>query len=295
MADKTASYEVWTPEQAEKGLSKNLVNRSIREMKVDQYARDMLAGKWTAGAPITFDSEGKLIDGQHRLTAQIRADVKIEWLVQRGVDPESQSNFDIGTGRNLGDILHFGGEKNGQTLAAVAKMVHLVLKDRLRSGRYGTSIQEVIQTLDEHPDLRRSAEIALWARGKNMMTQIQPTVIGTAHWMIAQVNGDEEATAFIHRIATLTGEPEGSPVLALARRTNEIRRMQQRVAAKDWLSMVIKTWNLDAEGKKVVKIATYSKTGEYVLPKVLERKIPREDLADADEPEENEQTQEERQ
>jgi len=122
-------------------------------------------------------------------------------------------------------------------------------------------------------------ELASHSKGKTM-TPIAPSVLGAAHWYIAQTNGYTEADAFIWRIITLTGEKDGSPVLALARRCNEIKRNQQKVQHRDFLAMTIKAWNLDAENKTAVKIATYSKTGQYQLPKVLKRKISISDELD---------------
>lgn len=276
-----AEYETWTPAMAETALQKNMINRTLRPTKVDQYARDMLAGRWNHSAPIVFDSEGKLIDGQHRLNAQIKADMKMTWLVVRGVPPETQTTIDTGINRSIADILHFGGEKTPQLLAAVSRLAHLIANGRIKTGRYAVSVEEIMKTLDDHPEIRLSTEIASWARTKGM-TPIMPSVLGAAHWMIARVNGVNEANAFIHRIATLSGEEEGSPVLALARRANEIKRQQQRVATKDWLAMVIKAWNYDAINKKVSKLAIYSKTGEYVLPDVTKREIPLEEPDDND-------------
>jgi hypothetical protein len=162
--DPTVAWETWTPAQAESALMKNEVNRHIRESKVEQYCRDMLSGKWTAtGDPIKFDAEGKLVDGQHRLHAQIKADVKMRWLVVREVPPEAQVNMDMNIPRSIGDILHFGGEKTAQLLTAVTRMVHLITTTKLSRGRYGVSVNEVLDTLEKHPDVRISTDMAHWA------------------------------------------------------------------------------------------------------------------------------------
>lgn len=273
-------FETWTPAQAETALSKNEINRALRHTKVDQYQRDMLAGKWNAyTAPIVFDSEGKLIDGQHRLNAQVKADVKLKWLVLRGVPPETQTTMDTGLTRSIADILHFGGERQSQLLVAVTRLVHLIEKNRLSRGRYAVSVEEVLQTLEDHPELRVSTEIAHWFNSKKMIP-IAPSVVGAAHWMIARVAGRHEADAFVHRLATLAGEREGSPVLALARRVNEIKKNQMRVNSRDYLNLVLKAWNYDADNRTLNKMNLYSKTGEFQLIDPKERTVPLEEPED---------------
>jgi len=285
--DPKVGFETWTPAMAESALSKNEVNRNVRHTKVEQYARDMLSGKWNPHASmIVFDSDGKLIDGQHRLTAQVKADIKMRWLVQREADPAAQTVIDTNIPRSIADILHFGGERSSQLLAAITRLVHLIKASGLSRGRYSVSTEEVLTTLEEHPEIRVSTEIAYWFNSKKMIP-LPPSVVGAAHWMIGQVNGREEADAFVHRMATLTNEKEGSPVLALARRVNEIKRNQQRVNSRDLLNLILKSWNYDAENKTVNKLALYSKSGEFKLVEVKERTSPLEepeDHSDEDEP-----------
>lgn len=272
MPEPTHSFETYTPQQAKNALGKNEVNRNLRTQQVDKYARDMANGNWgMCVAPIVFDEEGKLRDGQHRLTAQVKANVKIKWLILRNVPTGANDTIDTGAVRSVADVLHFKGDTNTGLLAAITRNVHRILNGMMAGGTT-ISHSEIIKTLDEHPEIRRSVEIASQARNKTM-TPIAPSVLGAAHWMIAQENGYADADIFLWRVIHLTQERDGSPVLALARRCNEIKRQQQRVQHRDYLAMVIKAWNLDAKNKTAVKIATYSKTGQYVLPEVIKRDV----------------------
>lgn len=289
--DPTVQWETWSPAQAEKALLKNDVNRHIRNTKVEQYARDMLAGNWTAtGDAIKFDAEGKLIDGQHRLTAQVKADMRIRWLVVRELGEKAQINTDMNIPRSAGDILSFGEEKESALLAAVARMVYQIVTSDLVKGRYGISQNEILRMIEEHPDMRDSVELASWGK-RHTMTPLQPSVMATAHWMIMQKCGQAEADKFIRRIISLVGEQEGSAILALNSRLNEIKRNQQRVSARDKLNLVIKAWNYDADGRSVKKLATYNKSSspmQWKLYEVKERKVPQlgvsQDEDEVDEP-----------
>jgi hypothetical protein len=193
--------------------------------------------------------------------------------VVRGLEPEAQETIDMGMPRNLSDILRFRGEERGQLLGATCKMVRQVIRDNMSTSRSDLSSTEILEILETNPEVRASVEIAWWSKGRSVAT-IQPSVLGTAHWMIARVNGIEEADAFITRVVTLQGEEEGSPVLALARRVNELKRVRARFNAKESLALVLKAWNYDAEGKHVLKLAYGRKGKDTQLPKVGKRKVP---------------------
>jgi hypothetical protein len=101
----TINQEVITPAMAQEYLKFNTENyRSINNVRVISYAADMKAGRWQLnGEGIKFDTNGTLIDGQHRLQAIVRAGVPIEMLVIRGIEAGTNL-YDIGAGRSLAQI-----------------------------------------------------------------------------------------------------------------------------------------------------------------------------------------------
>lgn len=287
MGEPTFGLEEITPKQAEAYLRKNLVNRPIRESKVKQYTRDMLSGRWNEGSgdTIRFNTDGELIDGQHRLTAVLKSGKTFKWLVVRGIDKKAQRTMDTGAPRSPADLLHMEqGISNAPLLVAIARNVFKIENNQM-GAQIVVSSEEILSTVEEHPELIHSTEIAAQARGKTL-TPIAPNVLGAAHWMIREVNGQGEADMFIWRVINLTGERDGSPVLALARRANEIKRNQMRMNHRWYLWMVIKTWNYDVEGKSIVKMMATSKSGVFELPEVLKREVSISEAMDAKEQEE---------
>ena len=210
----TVEYVEWTPEEAGEALSHNEVNRRIRKMKVDQYTRDMAEDRWNfCDQAVTFNEQGHLINGQHRLTAQVKSGTKRQWIVVRKAPLEAQPTMDTGIARTAGDHFHFAGESNGALMAAVARLVTHVINGTLAKGRFTISTQEIADTVDAHPTIKRSTEMAM--RSKGGMTPIAPSVLGTAHWMIRQANTAAEADAFLHRITTLSGRKKDHRSLLL--------------------------------------------------------------------------------
>lgn len=82
------SVEVINPSEAAAYLQNNAMHRKIKQKKVDAYVGEMRDGKWQLnGKALIFDSNGRLLNGQHRLSAVVQSDVPLTTVVIRGVDP----------------------------------------------------------------------------------------------------------------------------------------------------------------------------------------------------------------
>ena len=106
------------PAQAIKFLEANTLNRSISEARVAQYSSDMENKRWRrTTTPIKFDTNGTLIDGQHRLWAVINSGQEVEFLVAYDCDVEEREVQDIGKGRTLSPS--FGKDNQNWSLRVV--------------------------------------------------------------------------------------------------------------------------------------------------------------------------------
>lgn len=97
--------ETVTPTVAEKWLMANRSNRPIRQHTVNAYARDMMNGKWDEDSMdgiISFDTNGCLVNGQHRLRAIIRSGATLRLYVAHDVKGVI---FDRGATRSTRDTL----------------------------------------------------------------------------------------------------------------------------------------------------------------------------------------------
>jgi len=84
-----------TPKMAEDWLKAAGKNRNMKPSRVALYSQMVKRDEWYATCQgIGFDTRGRLIDGQHRLTAIIVADKPALLLVVRGLDPASQMVLD---------------------------------------------------------------------------------------------------------------------------------------------------------------------------------------------------------
>lgn len=97
-----------TPELAADMLSRNANNRALRSRVVDLYAADMANDAWEeTSQAITFDVDGNLLDGQHRLNAIIKSGRSINMVVV--TDAPRSGMYDAGLSRSILDRIVMGG------------------------------------------------------------------------------------------------------------------------------------------------------------------------------------------
>ena len=125
-----ATIQLINPEIAKAYLALNDNNRPVSNNSVSFLAGEMITGRWQEnGSPIRF-SGCRLLDGQHRLLACIKAGYSFRAVVVNDLDDDTFLSIDTGLWqRTAGQILTLGGKHNGTTLAAA-----LVLVDRYNKG-----------------------------------------------------------------------------------------------------------------------------------------------------------------
>lgn len=83
--------------------------RTLSEKVVAKYARAMSQGAWTLSAPLMFDVDGKLIDGQHRLSAVIKSDRAVDFTVLFNMPKNAINGIDLGATRTTSHLAHLQG------------------------------------------------------------------------------------------------------------------------------------------------------------------------------------------
>lgn len=119
------------PKTAEQILAeRNKGNRPPKPNKVQQFATDMANARWgLTGDTIKFGTDGRLLDGQNRLSSSIKAGKPFLTHVVFGIDPNLFGRMDVGKPRNPADILHIAGFKYASTLAASIRWAYLLDTD----------------------------------------------------------------------------------------------------------------------------------------------------------------------
>jgi hypothetical protein len=167
-----------TPEQAQKYLERNTKNRNIRLRHVERLAADIIEGRWHMnGSSIVFDGDGTLLDGQHRLSAIVKAGVPVEVIVVRGVSNAAMATIDANVSRKAGDVAKLRGYVNTVQLVATVRLLQIA-----KTGKVGESdrisIGAIMEFLEAHPHIQDSVALA----GKLYKT-VPVTAVSAWHYL----------------------------------------------------------------------------------------------------------------
>lgn len=108
-----------TPATAKRMLGGNTHNRPANRGTIASYAAAMRDGKWgSTSMPIVIASDGRLVDGQHRLMAVVESGASVPFVVVTGADHGEFRWIDRGKKRRGSDDLALSGHSNSVALAS---------------------------------------------------------------------------------------------------------------------------------------------------------------------------------
>lgn len=139
-------------------------NRKVNPGRVARYTSDIQNGYWEpTHQGIALDTEGNLMDGQHRLAAIVASGVPVTLMVCKGVSPETFWLMDGGYTRTAQSFLD---GKYGQQRAAMCKVLMTIEKaggtariSRIALGDTGGySTAQVLHYLSQTPSIQEYGE-----------------------------------------------------------------------------------------------------------------------------------------
>lgn len=242
-----------TPELARQWLERNVRNRPISENTVIAYGLDMLEGRWQYdGAPIRFDTDGNLIDGQHRLRACIDSGVSFENDVIFGLPPEAILTIDIHRPRTAGHIAAIKGFHNASCACAVAGLIVLHRRhgiERMNDPRCQPTKTEVVEAARTLPGLD---EAVVQARllGKKIAA---PRVVGFCYYQFAAQNRTS-AQRFFSELANGLALSPDNPAYHLRERLLADRQAKTKLPQLDVVALFFKAWTYYRENRPLRKL-----------------------------------------
>lgn len=236
-----------TPALAREMLKRNKEHQRCRRvMKVIQFMGDMRAANWLlTGQGLSFDREGYLCDGQHRLLACINAKKPFRTLAVFGCDPKAFARVDTGRSRSPGDILHIAGVPNAVVAAAIIRWIHAYKAETITPGRTGAvaslSPEAILSYYTEHPDVRERIveKITLVSN-----TRLTAPSLGVAFYTLFHRKNKAAAREFIGKVyggADIFDklDPAYAARTALLADRRKIRRLTQPQRAY----ILVRAWN----------------------------------------------------
>lgn len=243
-----------TPEIAANWLDANHKNRPLRERGSDAYGRDVASGNWVlTGDTIKFDWFGRLVDGQHRLTAVIKSGRPIVSLVVWGVDPAARKYTDTGMARQYRDVLRMEEVPHWDILAPFIRRVVLwdpPINERVNFGRNKVTSAEHDEALVLHPELHHCAEFAAVVPLNGV--RISRSLVAFVYWVLMNANA-EEAQEFMGKVGSGANIGDDDPIMRLRIWVSEYGRRDRNFEA-EFLWKAAVAWNAWMDGKTLKRI-----------------------------------------
>lgn len=243
---KTPTFQivVVTPELAAMMLEKNTHNRVITRSHVEQLAAQMSAETFRdTPQPISFDRNGRLLDGQHRLMAIIESGADVKLRVFFGEDPDIFSVMDTGRKRTAGDTLSIIGVENASNMAALIRCELAISRGVLsRTGGFPISTQDVLTTMSS-PEFAFAQDAVRLQKSLVRSAGVLKTNagFGVAMLRILRVNDQQIVRLFVEKITH--GLNISSPSDPVARLRS--RMMTPITNTVETAAITIKVWNAE--------------------------------------------------
>lgn len=267
------------PKDADSLLCRNEGNRKISPMVVERFAEDMRRNKWSLNGETIkiYDADGELpvlLDGQHRLSACVKAKKAFTTAVAYVDSPSAFSTIDCGKNRSAGDIMTILGYPSGNALASALKLLMQVEANKLGdvntgggASNYSLKNHQLQREIEKRVPLL-SDSVAFSTKMKAKL-KTRPSAIAVAHYQLSHahripkgttsfIGASRDAQTCAEEFLTLlhTGEnlKAGSPILAY--RNFLIKWMQSednKLTNYYLLKGIYSTWNNVLSNKTISK------------------------------------------
>lgn len=239
---------------AEAGMERT--NRPFSPERAESYRDTILRGEWRlTHQGVALDTNGLLMDGQHRLVGLVMAaekqpGVTIRTMVTYDLEPEAFDAIDIGRKRTVGDVLASHGEKSAAATAAVARLV-IFYDEKCQPGMWGraqVTPERVRALLAREPELR---EAVRWGSANSLAL---PAAEGAARHVVLRECGEygrRFARDFFEAYRTGAGLVVGAPALTLRNVVlGQAANRKRKRSGLEQFSLIIKAWNAEVAGRQ---------------------------------------------
>lgn len=267
----TVCIEEITPELAATYLAKNCINRKISQGHVDNIASRIAKGDWELnGDTIRFDDSGNLIDGQHRLSAIIKAQIPVTTFVARGFGGDAFQTIDEGKPRGGADALSIVHGKHPRELASALRLVSSSGLSDDWGGWHKNHVNKIsnkqmFQLAKDHPGCVDAVMRVMQADRKNCRKLLTAsTAVFTYYWLVGI--DPEDAEQFFDWLEYGEGITRNHPVMQLRNRLiGMLGGSRGNAMKREQIALVFKAWNACRTGVEV-KLLRFSQTHNFPTP-----------------------------
>lgn len=238
-----------TPDVAAEILdTRNKNNRPRTTTEVKKLAAHMASENWKlTGDTIKFSVSGRLLDGQHRLSACVQSEEPFRTHVIFGIDDDAFDFLDAGKKRTPAHVLSIAGYKNAGRLAAATRWAYLIEtkraknRDTLDPNKILTLVRERYSSLEEFIGIGQAV---------NRLNSLVPDAIAAALIYHFSRKNPEKAVLFAE--GWMSGAYGGRFKVfdKLSKKLRELHDASSgRVNDVVRAALIVRAWNAFAEGR----------------------------------------------
>lgn len=247
----TARVITLTPAIATQLLARNPRNRKVSNRNYAIVLRAIQRGEWKLnGEAIKVDSDGFILDGQHRCLAVVDSGTPIQTFMIEGLEPDAQDTMDTGKSRGLADILSIRGHVNTAALAAIARRIYLFETHGLKAATqssYPTTNHEVLAFFEAN---RWIESLVNDANRVASLAKMPASLAGLLMHVFQTLDRDDSAF-FFYRLQTGENLESTSPIYALRRSLQALNESKGAIGQTYMAALAVKAWNKFRAGESV--------------------------------------------
>jgi hypothetical protein len=249
-----------TPERAKELLGRNSHNRPINWRIVDTYAKAMSEGRWKLNGETIIMNGDRLLNGQKRLHACVKAGVSFDTLVVEGVDSGVFDTIDQNEVRSKAQILSIGGIPDAKRVATAIAWAAIL---RSAAGRRTVAAArnmpsltavEMMGIAEGNDALFESVRSA--QKAYRSFVAIMEGPLAGLHVVLRERN-EPMLDDFMEGLASGVGLEAGDPRLALRSRLIDRRAKRDKENIDHVCAMYVYTWNAYKQGRKMSRLVIH--------------------------------------
>lgn len=228
-------------------------NRNVSERLVNRYARAMENGQWFInGEGIAIDTDGRLVNGQHRLLACIKAKMPFITTVCEGVDPKAFATYDSGRSRDASQVLAIDGVPYYNAVSSIIRGVAAIRSaSHIATKALDISNQDVVAEYNANKDVydRITLAIGPLCQKTHAMT---PKLAGSVFFYL--VHDLKQPWDLVEKFVTnsLSFDTSDNPYMDALRNWN-LQHITTKVSERTRYGFVVLAWNGMVTGKKLTR------------------------------------------
>jgi hypothetical protein len=217
-------------------------NRRIRRNHVETFKRLFRENRFVYnGSPIIVDKDGHLMQGHHRLTAQVEVQCTAEYMLLTDVDAQTFDTQDIGLLQSIGQKLQMHGEGSPDQLGSALR-VFAILESSNERANFDFSakiyVLDIEAYLYDNPDIR---DYLHHNCAKALRVAFPPSLLSAFAYFVSR-RRPQEAREFFTLAQTGEGLDRNHPVLALRAHALSVHQRGKYPIRKAF-GLLCKTWN----------------------------------------------------